>query len=440
MPTPANSLNITEGGVVTFDGVSIFHGRTLTAGAGITITNGSGISGNPTIALTGGGVAVEHLTGNSGGALNPDGSNNFNILTANATPKFAGSGSTLTQDFGLTNLMLGSSSTSITSAARNVAFGLSDLNLLTSGTDNTAIGFNALKSVTTSSLNTAVGAFSQQTLSTGATGNTSIGYSCLSLNTGSNNTALGYSSMSLCTTGSENCAVGTGSLGTIVTGTNNIGVGPSSFNGATLSGADSSNICIGHPGISGDNNTIRLGKSGSGTSQQNKCFIAGMYNIAIGATNLPLMVDSTDQVGTNNAGNSGIGYVAGTLTNAQIKALHATPITIVAAQGSGTLIRIISWTGRFNYGGTNVFTAGAGQTIAFYLSTSNTLSASLISNATLTGSTSIYALGNALPSTFTVAGENQPLILYNSNATEITGNAANDNTISYNVVYQVIKI
>jgi hypothetical protein len=50
--TPANDLNITQSGLVTFDGVATFLGRTLTAGTGITITNGNGVSGNPTIATT----------------------------------------------------------------------------------------------------------------------------------------------------------------------------------------------------------------------------------------------------------------------------------------------------------------------------------------------------------------------------------------------------
>ena len=67
---------------------------TLTAGTGITITNGPGTI---SIALTGGSTgAVEHLTAGSGGQLNPDVNNNFNLLgTANQIAT-AGSGSTIT--------------------------------------------------------------------------------------------------------------------------------------------------------------------------------------------------------------------------------------------------------------------------------------------------------------------------------------------------------
>lgn len=47
-----NALNISETGFVTFDGTNTFHGRTLTAGTGITITNGNGVSADPVISST----------------------------------------------------------------------------------------------------------------------------------------------------------------------------------------------------------------------------------------------------------------------------------------------------------------------------------------------------------------------------------------------------
>lgn len=91
----SNDLNISQPGIVAFDGTATFTGRTITAGAGITVSNGNGISGNPTITLTGGGVAVEHLTADSGGQLNPDANNNFNILGSLGISTL-GSGSTIT--------------------------------------------------------------------------------------------------------------------------------------------------------------------------------------------------------------------------------------------------------------------------------------------------------------------------------------------------------
>ena len=123
MPGPANALNITEAGLQSFDGVSIFHGRTLTAGTGVIITNGNGVSGNPVIGLSGSGAAVEHLTGNTGGQLNPDGSNNFNVLGSGSIT-IAGSGSTLTSQL-----------TGLTNHAVQVGAGTSTLTQLTVGTN-----------------------------------------------------------------------------------------------------------------------------------------------------------------------------------------------------------------------------------------------------------------------------------------------------------------
>ena len=54
----ANDLNISQPGIVAFDGIATFSGRTLTAGTNITIINGNGVSGNPTISATGGGNKV----------------------------------------------------------------------------------------------------------------------------------------------------------------------------------------------------------------------------------------------------------------------------------------------------------------------------------------------------------------------------------------------
>ena len=113
----ANELNISQPGLVAFDGTATFTGRTLQEGAGITITNGDGISGDPIIALTGGSEAIEHLTGDSGGQLDPDGSNNFNLIgqTAGSVTVFdtIGSGSTISFEdrAWLTQLVVDPSST-----------------------------------------------------------------------------------------------------------------------------------------------------------------------------------------------------------------------------------------------------------------------------------------------------------------------------------------
>lgn len=54
MSTPGNSLNITEEGIVVYDGAETFYGRTLVAGTGISIDNPTGVGGDPTIYVTNG--------------------------------------------------------------------------------------------------------------------------------------------------------------------------------------------------------------------------------------------------------------------------------------------------------------------------------------------------------------------------------------------------
>ena len=52
MPT-ANSINANSQGMQCYDGAGTWLGRVMTAGAGISISNGDGIAGNPTIAAAG---------------------------------------------------------------------------------------------------------------------------------------------------------------------------------------------------------------------------------------------------------------------------------------------------------------------------------------------------------------------------------------------------
>src|SRR5687767_13457365 len=142
---------------------------------------------------------------------------------------------------------------------------------------------------------------------------------------------------------------------------------------------------------------------------------------------------------------SGILTASGTLTNAQIKALHATPIQVIASPGANAVISILSAIGTMNYGGTNVFTAAAAQTVRLYLGagTTNIATNPLISNAMIIASSSqVNSVTPQISDSSTVYStvSNQAVYLYNNSLTEISGNAANDNTISYNIIYQIITI
>jgi hypothetical protein len=52
-----NAINANSTGIQAYDGAGTFYGRTLQPGTGITISNGSGAAGDPTINATGGGIA-----------------------------------------------------------------------------------------------------------------------------------------------------------------------------------------------------------------------------------------------------------------------------------------------------------------------------------------------------------------------------------------------
>lgn len=59
----ANSINANSSGLATYDGAGTWTGRTITAGnAGVTISNGSGVAGNPTISVTGSGFPWNDVT------------------------------------------------------------------------------------------------------------------------------------------------------------------------------------------------------------------------------------------------------------------------------------------------------------------------------------------------------------------------------------------
>jgi hypothetical protein len=134
-----------------------------------------------------------------------------------------------------------------------------------------------------------------------------------------------------------------------------------------------------------------------------------------------------------------------TLTSAQIKALHATGIQLVAAQGSGKVIALVAVWCKFNYGGSNAFTSGFQVSLNYGSSSSNGNICTLFANAQMIGTVSVYnnpvvfPISNILTQNINVY-ENLGVFGWNSSATEFTGNAANNNTVTMNVLYYVITL
>ena len=136
-------------------------------------------------------------------------------------------------------------------------------------------------------------------------------------------------------------------------------------------------------------------------------------------------------------------YTTFSLTSSQIKNLHATPISVIAAPGSGKVIIPIQYMVKFIYGGNNAFVASASQTLTLqYGSDTTTGVVTLANNPTIIStSTSYHSNASAiilnLPSS---SLENSGLSMYNPIATEISGNASNDNSINISCIYYIVQI
>ena len=68
--------------------------------------------------------------------------------------------------------------------------------------------------------------------------------------------------------------------------------------GCTLGAGDSNDILIGNPGVGGDNNTIRIGKNGSGFAQHNRCFLAGVYGVTPAGSAAGVVIGDDTAVGS----------------------------------------------------------------------------------------------------------------------------------------------
>jgi hypothetical protein len=251
---------------------------TLTSPLGTLSIGYSG--GNITLDTMGGSSAIEKIKGNDGVSELPDGSGTFNFLTANTTVKFAGSLNTETLNFGLTNLLLGSSGSAIAGALFNTAIGISALSALTSGGGNTAIGALSGQALTSGNNNILLGT-SAGTAMTSSQFNISIGAGSLqAFTTGAANTG-------------SNLSIGYASLGGLLTGVRNLALGTSSGN--LYAGAESDNILISSPGVAAESNTMRIGVSGTGSQQVSKAFIAAITGVTVAAS-APVGVNASGQL------------------------------------------------------------------------------------------------------------------------------------------------
>lgn len=130
------------------------------------------------------------------------------------------------------------------------------------------------------------------------------------------------------------------------------------------------------------------------------------------------------------------------LTSAEIKALRATPKTLVNGI-AGKTIQLVSATLLMDYGGTNAFTETADNLAIRYTDGSGVIVSQAIETTGFIDQTA-DTVTNALPkidAIVTVAGsKGKALVLHNTGDGEIAGNAGNNNTMEVAVSYIVNEL
>ncbi len=454
---------MTAGGAITIAGGN----NIITSGAGSTVTIDLNDTtdhavqvGNATGSLTSIGVGATNtvLLGNTGADPSfgtvPNAAltnssitlNNGNNITVTGSPVSLGGAATIAVS-GTTNhaVQVGNASASLTS--------------LTVGTNGQvligATGANPAFATLTSSGGTITFTPGANTLNLEAVGGGS-GLTTVHTDSGDATVAAG----AITITGGNNIGTtGSGSTVTVnVDGTTNHAVQVGNAGGSLTSVSPS--VTLGVPlisqGASADpvfgTAVVAGGGTGNTTFTAFSVICAGttstgaFQNVSgLGTAGQVLTSNGAGTLPTWQAGGGGGGLLTATvtLTSAQVKALNGTPVTLIAAQGAGTMISIVSWICKLNFG-SNAFTSAGGGQIGLYY-TNNASSTGLIAN--ILGNTSLTSTSNqtwigpivqyttATPAPSTTK-ENTPVVV-DANAT-IAGNAANDNTVYVNVLYQII--
>jgi len=284
------------------------------ANSSITINTGAGLSGGGTVALGGsinlaafgtGGSVTNGITSVTGDAditaSNMDGAvslgdNGTSAATPNTLVKRDSAGSLAAADVTV-NGVLHLPFPAVMYAGSNVTY-IDEGSFFAGGAGNRTL---------TGVSDVGVGALAQHAVTSGSF-NTAVGEQSLQANTtGTNNLALGFLALATSTNGALNTALGFGALSAMSSGYGNIAIGISA--GANFTRNEANNIDVGNPGLTGEDNTIRIGTEGTQTS----AYVAGIYDAIVGAGSPMVIVDSTGKLGTQSFVASG--GLSGSYTN-----------------------------------------------------------------------------------------------------------------------------
>lgn len=140
------------------------------------------------------------------------------------------------------------------------------------------------------------------------------------------------------------------------------------------------------------------------------------------------------------SGDGGIQYTEVVITSAQIKAIRATPITLVAAPAAGKALRFLGAELLLDYGGTNGFTESTNNLAVRYTNTTGVVVSGTIEMTGFIDQTADIGTG-AIPvidGIVAKAGlDGQALVLHNTSGAEIAGNAGADNVVRVKTWYSV---
>ena len=234
---------------------------TLTAGSGISITNGNGsitiAASFPTpVPIASGGTNTTSQTNN--GVTYFDGTK----ITSDGSLTYSSSKLTATNDMLVNTITVGRG---LANLADNTAFGYQALSSTTTGSGNSGFGYQGLKKITTGLNNTAIGSYAGSNLTTGSR-NVAVGsLSISSTNIGDDNIGIGYSSCWL-GLGNKNIGIGTETLVNATTGSNNIVIG---YRAGYNLASGSNNVILGGVTLSSSttlSDTMIFG-TGSGTER-----------------------------------------------------------------------------------------------------------------------------------------------------------------------------
>ena len=140
-----------------------------------------------------------------------------------------------------------------------------------------------------------------------------------------------------------------------------------------------------------------------------------------------------------NQGGADFKFADVLVANAEIKAVRATPKTLVPAPGVGKVLEFMSAVLQLK-AGTNVLSEATANLAVRYQNAAGVQVSQTIETTGFidqAADTVTYGLVKLDPITARTVCENQPLVLHNEGAGEFAGNAANDALLKVKVAYRV---